>query len=199
MSNAGCIDQCLSARAQAKSAYDFAPQRGRVQHHRSDAMPAAPHDLSCSGSISTAVGPLILSAAAPDDEFYFKQLEAGTIKAPKIVWQEVHDGTDELAQWVSQRREKGLWVNASQDVQKHFGTVSAHVASKYKPHQAGEFLKGGDGWVIAHAMASGGTVVTEESTRSRKAKVKIPTVCKALSVRCVNTFTMLEELNAGTF
>lgn len=132
--------------------------------------------------------------------FLARQLELGTIKSSKIVWQEVSAGTDELARWVVERREMGLCIAANQQVQAAFAKVSEYVYSKYKPHQAAEFLKGGDGWIIAHAMVSGGTVVTEESKRSKESKVKIPTVCKALDdVRCVNTFTMLEELKAGEF
>jgi hypothetical protein len=126
-------------------------------------------------------------------------MELGTIKAPKMVWQEVSEGTDDVAVWVKQRREKGLCVTANQSVQARFGAISQHVYEKYKPHQAAEFLKGGDGWVIAHAIETGGIVLTEESDRSRKSKVKIPTVCKALNAKCVNTFTMLEDLKAGEF
>jgi hypothetical protein len=44
-----------------------------------------------------------------------------------------------------------------------------------------------------------GAVVTKESAKSKKAKVKIPTVCKAMNARCINTFSMLEELDAGQF
>ena len=116
-----------------------------------------------------------------------------------MVWQEVSEGNDELARWVRERKGSGLCVAANRDVQAAFAKVSEHVFSKYKPHQAAQFLKGGDGWIIAHAMVSGGTVVTEESKRSIKAKVKIPTVCKDLNVRCANTFAMLEELKAGPF
>lgn len=128
--------------------------------------------------------------------FLSQQLEAGVIKAPKIVWQEITAGDDLLAQWVQQRREKGLCVSASKSVQAHIGTISAHVVEKYKPHQANEFLVGGDAWVIAHAIDDDGIVVTQESPRSHKAKVKIPTVCKALNVRCIDTFAMLKELGA---
>lgn len=131
--------------------------------------------------------------------FIGRQLEAGAIKAPKIVWQEVSDGTDALAQWVAARRERGLCIAATKSVQSRYAEVSDYVMSKYKYHQAAEFFKGGDGWVIAHAMESGGIVVTQESERSHKSKVKIPTVCKALNVRCVTTFTMLDELKAGPF
>lgn len=128
--------------------------------------------------------------------FISQQLEKGTIMAPKIVWQEITAGNDSLAQWALHRREKGLCVAADKAVQEHIGTISAHVVEHYKAHQANEFLVGGDAWVIAHALESDGTVVTQESTRSHKAKVTIPTVCKALNVRCIDTFAMLKELGA---
>ena len=125
-------------------------------------------------------------------------MQAGTIRCPKIIWQEVSDGIGDLAEWI-QSRKAGLCVAASKAVQQKFGYVSGHVFEKYKPHQAAEFLKGGDGWVIAHALESGGTVVTQESTRSKRGRIKVPTVCKALNVRCLDTFKMLDEMNAGPF
>lgn len=49
-----------------------------------------------------------------------------------------------------------------------------------------------DAWVIAHAMAEGATVVTKEGFAPRR--VKIPDVCNALGVRCVDDFTFLREV-----
>ena len=96
-------------------------------------------------------------------------------------------------------RRAGLCVAANKAVQQQFSNVSAHVFEKYKAHQAAEFLKGGDGWVIAHALESGGTVVTQESARSKKGRIKVPTVCRGLNVRCLDTFKMLDEMDAGPF
>jgi hypothetical protein len=39
-------------------------------------------------------------------------------------------------------------------------------------------LKGADGWVIAHAMAGSGIVVTEELTTGSASKIKVPIVAK---------------------
>ena len=68
---------------------------------------------------------------------------------------------------------------------------------KYGQRKAGEFLLGGDGWVIAHALETGpnGIVVTQESTRHSLAKVKVPIVCKEFDVPCINTFQMLEDFD----
>ena len=87
----------------------------------------------------------------------------------------------------------------TKSVQGKYAEVSAYVYGRFKAHQAAEFLKGGDGWVIAHVMDTGGTVVTKESEKSKGSKVKVPTVCKGLNVRCINTFAMLSELKAGPF
>jgi hypothetical protein len=43
-------------------------------------------------------------------------------------------------------------------------------------------------------MDSRGKVVTQESLRKVEAKIKVPTICKALSVPCINTYDLLDEL-----
>jgi len=128
--------------------------------------------------------------------FLSEQLEKGTIKSPQVVYREIADGKDDLANWFKQRRRNGLCIAASEKVQEYYGQIAEYVANNYKPHQAAEFLKGADGWVIAHAMEDKGIVVTQESARSRKNKVKIPTICKVFNVRCMNTYDMLDEFHA---
>ena len=41
-----------------------------------------------------------------------------------------------------------------------------------------------------------GIVVTQESDRSHKSKIKIPTICKIFGVHCMNTYQMLGALGA---
>jgi hypothetical protein len=55
-------------------------------------------------------------------------------------------------------------------------------------------------WDIANRQAknlrmeSKCTVVTQESLRKTKSKIKIPTICKALDVPYINTYEMLDNL-----
>jgi hypothetical protein len=127
--------------------------------------------------------------------FLAVQLELGNIRSPKIVYDEVSAGNDEVAKWFAHRKGKGLCVTASPEVQtKCYGMIADYVFEKFKSYQAEEFLRGGDGWVIAHAMDSNGKVVTQESLRKVEAKIKVPTICKALSVPCINTYDLLDEL-----
>lgn len=128
--------------------------------------------------------------------FLSEQLEQGIIRCPKMVYDELIDGNDDLAAWFKPRREKGLCHHPDEAVQQCFSTVANHVAMKFKPHQASEFLVGADGWLIAHAMNGDGIVVTQESDRSHKSKIKIPTICKIFGVRCMNTYDMLGALGA---
>ena len=61
-----------------------------------------------------------------------------------------------------------------------------------------QFLAKADPWLIAHAIASGGKVVTQE-TRADEAspRVKIPNVCDFFGVESLNMDDMLRELGAS--
>jgi hypothetical protein len=128
--------------------------------------------------------------------FVSEQLERGIVKCPKMVYDELVDGTDDLAGWFRTRREKGLCQPSSEAVQECYANIANHIATKFKPHQTAEFLVGADGWIIAHAMNGDGVVVTQESERSYRSKIKIPTICKIFSIRCINTYDMLVALDA---
>jgi len=91
--------------------------------------------------------------------------------------------------------EKGLCIIASEIVCKNYSQIADHAYVTHSAHQSADFLKGGDGWVIAHAMEDKGVVVTQESIRSVKSKIKIPKVCKDFRVLCRNTYEMLEVLD----
>jgi len=128
-----------------------------------------------------------------------EKLEDGLIKSPKIVYDELVAGNDELANWCKQRREKGLCVAPGKVCQARYGEICDFVEKKYPPRHVAEFLRGADGWVIAHAMASPGSiVVTQETPRndSYRGKIKVPTVCKLMSVTCKDTFEFLDILDA---
>jgi hypothetical protein len=129
--------------------------------------------------------------------FLSEQLNNGMIKCPKMVYDEIINGKDDLAAWFKPRRGMGLCRHSDETVQQCYSTVVNYVAATYKPHQAAEFMIGADGWLIAHAMDGDGIVVTQESNRSHKAKIKIPTVCKVFGVRCINTYEMLNALKAN--
>lgn len=117
-----------------------------------------------------------------------------------MVYQEIltnEDSLDDLAKWIKSRRQSGLFVDADRDVQKAMTTVSDHVLKTYEQHHAAHFLSGADPWLIAHALDTQGVVVTHESDKHPNAKrVRIPDVCAALGVPCIDTYEMLKKLGA---
>lgn len=83
-------------------------------------------------------------------------------------------------------------------MQARLTDISNHVVTKYGSILSPDFLKGGDAWIIAHAMDGGGIVVTQESEHSKGSKIKVPTVCKELGVPCIDTCKMLKSLGFTT-
>ena len=59
-------------------------------------------------------------------------------------------------------------------------------------------MDGADPWVIAHAIAHGGVVVTFEARAPVNShQVRIPNVCQRFDVRCITTYQMLRELGVS--
>lgn len=130
--------------------------------------------------------------------FIETELKSGVIRMPKMCFDEITDGNDDLAKWCKSRKNIGYFCcKADKAVQDAYATVANHVALNNKPHIAAEFLKGADGWLIAHAIATGGFVVTEELKNTIKWKVKIPNVAKALKCPWKATHEMCKELKAN--
>ena len=130
----------------------------------------------------------------------------GRIRFPARVYQEItneyHD--DELAAW-AREREDTHFIDPTPDVEEALRQVVAYVVSTYEQAFADVFVGGADPWLIAHAMAQGGRVVSHEgssqlpnpnreSGRSR-ARVKIPHVCTRFNVQCVMLHDMLRGLS----
>jgi hypothetical protein len=145
-------------------------------------------------------GPYSRSMVPPFWHFIEVQASAGRIQMPRLAYQEITAAgyDDELAAWCKARKSKGLCVNESDELQGRYWEIAAYVQGKYKEHQIREFLKGADGWVIASALATEGVVVSSETERSIKSKIKIPTIAKVYDVRCLNTYDMLRELGFST-
>jgi hypothetical protein len=86
------------------------------------------------------------------------------------------------------------------DPQTAFAQVAQHVASNALQMKAGaldEFLGGADPWLIAKAMTINATVVTHEQLNlAARRKFLIPNVCQHFGVSFVDTFELLNALEA---
>jgi hypothetical protein len=132
--------------------------------------------------------------------FLERQAKAGTVCSSIEIYKEVlkfGDATDDLAKWVKQRRNSGLFCVPDKEVQAAYRQVADYVVTRYEKRmpKVTEFLKGGDGWIIAHAMCDKGTVVSHENRLDSQALTpKIPNVCRNFGVGCIVLPEMLERL-----
>ena len=116
-----------------------------------------------------------------------------------LVYDELVVGVqDDLALWIRERRRSGLVVEPDAEVQAALREIANYVNGNFPASRAASFLGGADPWVIAHALATSGVVVTQEArVPLNSTKVKIPNVCTVFSVESMNTYRMLRELGVS--
>ncbi len=107
-----------------------------------------------------------------------------------------HD--DDLVRWVGQSVPAGFFLDSNvEEVVTTFTRVMLWVTrhAQYYDEAKANFASGADGWLVAHGMASGKTVVTNEQPRPEsRSQIKLPDVCNAFSVNFEDTFAMLDTL-----
>jgi Domain of unknown function (DUF4411) len=128
-----------------------------------------------------------------------EQAEAAEIASTDMVYDELKDGGDDLADWVKDRRDLIFHVSSSsQTVANAVGRLGTWVQSEnYKPHVLADFMDGADPFLVGAALETGSILVTQETQAgaSRK-RVKIPDACRHLGVPYENTFEMMRALGA---
>lgn len=87
-------------------------------------------------------------------------------------------------------------VMLGEGIYKCFTEITDFVESepKYERQHKSEFYRGADCWVIAHALADNGTVVTLETEREY-GKIKVNSVCTKMKVRWIDVFTLQDKLD----
>lgn len=126
------------------------------------------------------------------------QLKAGVLKSSSLVYGEVLGKDDLLAKWARVRKGDAYWPEPDGEVQAAYRKISDYVDDKYKdasPAKVGDFLAKADCWIIAHALAKGGTVVTRESKVDKASQTpKVPNVCEKFDVPFIQILEMLKVL-----
>jgi hypothetical protein len=126
-----------------------------------------------------------------------QQFDAGVIYSSLFVYDELTDGSDDLAEWAKFRKDSGMFVPPSDMVQATFRQIADYVNANFPQPQAQVFLDGADPWVIAEAKVGNAIVVTHEIlVPPNSSKVKIPNICQHFQVDCHNVYRMLRDLNA---
>jgi hypothetical protein len=128
-----------------------------------------------------------------------QQATAGEIASTDLVYDELRDGNDDLAEWVKARKELLFHVDSSTAVVAgHVATLGAGAqAAGYKQHVVEDFLDCADPFLVGAAAELGLIVVTQETPAgAKRKKVKIPDACDQLGVAFENTFDMMRALGA---
>jgi hypothetical protein len=123
----------------------------------------------------------------------------GVVTSIDRVKKEVEEGKDALRQWVKDECPSTIFDAAnSKAIGERYGKIIswAGAQDRYRPEALAGFATVADGWLVAYAGEHGLTVVTQEvAAPESKKEVKVPDVCEAFKVSCIDTFEMLEKLN----
>ena len=131
-------------------------------------------------------------------EFLEQKASEEVIASSELVLKELIGNGDQLEEWA--RRQQGTFFLApDQAVQEALRQIAESVTrnKRYADHHVAYFLKGADPWIIAHAKALGGRVVTFEKPEPTSTKPKIPDVAGEFNVKCISLWDMLTELHAS--
>lgn len=132
-------------------------------------------------------------------EFLEQKSKEQVVVSSELVLQELDDNDpDELGVWAKQQKGM-LFLAPTEAVQQVLGQIAESVKNnkQYADYWVHKFLGGADPWIIAHAKAIGGRVVTFEKPEPYSKKPKIPDVAAPFGVKCISLWDMLTELKAS--
>ncbi len=152
--------------------------------------------LDADSLITPKNGPYGFDIAPGFWRFMEQKAAEGIIASSVTVYRELKDygAEDDLLQWAEQQKDTGFFVEPDTIVQTVFRQVAEYVNKTYPQHQTSKFLDDADPWLIAHAKAYGGRVVTFETSAPTSKKPKIPDVGNQFDVNCLNVYQMAREL-----
>lgn len=125
--------------------------------------------------------------------------ENGRLQSIDRVKAEIDRGKDELKGWANGQFHQWFVSSDQPDVIEAYRQIItwAYGQGQFTDAAKAEFAReeNADAWVVAYARAKGRVVVTDERfDPSIRSRIKIPNVCQAFGVQCVDTFQMLREL-----
>jgi len=119
--------------------------------------------------------------------------QTGIVFATEEVKREIWKTDDDLKSWLEPREYffrpiDALVIECLQTIYRNENNRRLVDSSKFRSVA--------DPWVIAHAMAEKAVVVTKENYETNPTKrVKIPNVCEALGIKCIDDFQLIRRLN----
>lgn len=114
----------------------------------------------------------------------------GRVFSPIEVRRELEKIEDDLFKW-AKSRSSSLFADITEDVQLAMRDVIAQFPRLVDSTKQRSIA---DPWVIAHAQIEKATVVTKEQVASSNKRIKIPDVCQALNIPCIDDFEFYREV-----
>jgi hypothetical protein len=124
--------------------------------------------------------------------------ENGRVFSVQRVRDELLAGDDKLADWARSHGDEFFLPPDDNTVAAltHVSTW-ANGADRFRPAAVATFLRGGDYYLVGHALAHGYAIVTHEMPAPQaETVIKIPDACIALGIPYLNPFTMLRNEGA---
>ena len=154
--------------------------------------------LDADSLIRAKRGPYGFDIAPGFWDFLEERGKEGIIASTIVVYRELQDGgEDDLLEWARKQKDNGFFIEPDLSVQAVFRKIADYVSNNYPQYNASEFLDDADPWLIAHAKAYGGRVVTFEVAAPNSKDPKIPDVCNKFEVSTLNLWQLLRELGAS--
>jgi hypothetical protein len=122
---------------------------------------------------------------------------AGNVFGIEKVGDDLAAGNDELSAWAATQRGPSFFLKPDAPVLPALGTVSTWATSQnYEPTAVNTFFQVSDYYLISHALAHGHVVVTHEVPAASTKKIKIPSACIGVGVKCMTPYEMLRHERA---
>lgn len=136
-------------------------------------------------------------------DFVNKDFRSGGALSIMHVWDELAFGGDDLAAWMKDHLDKKTQFYdciADEAVVAQYRMVSSYVTAEYhlKPNAIQDFLAPAvaDPWLVSYALAYGGCIVTQETSKQAKKKVSLVDVCDHFGIRHIDVFEFLRAEKA---
>ena len=121
---------------------------------------------------------------------------AGTVFSVEKVGDEVQAVADELSGWATARGD-GFFLRPDATIFPALTAVSTWAQGQhYEPAAVSTFLQVADYYLVAQALAGRHTIVTHEVPATSTRKIKIPSACIGLGIKCMTPFAMLRRERA---
>ena len=132
-------------------------------------------------------------------EALVREARNGRLLSVDRVKAEIDRGKDRLKEWVNNDFREWFESTSADPVVAQYRLMMqwASAQSHFTDAAKAEFADTGnaDPWLVAYAKATNRIVVTNETYDPNiRRRIKIPNVCKAFGVDCVNLFEMLRAL-----